>query len=54
MEMEEDSFVELALRFARNGRTKGHGCQCLTGAKLMLSWCFFGVFLVPSHCLVFA
>ena len=28
-EMEEDSFVKLALRLGRNESTKGQGCQCL-------------------------
>ena len=36
MEEEEDSFVELALRLRRNGRTKGQGCQCLADHNVYL------------------
>ena len=37
--MEVDSFVELALRLGRSGRTKGQEYQCLAGALPVHSWC---------------
>ena len=36
---EEDSFVELVLRLAKNGRTKGQGCQCLASVCLAGALC---------------
>ena len=52
--MEEDSFVDLALRFGRNGRTKGHRCQCLAGAQPLLSHCLAVAQPLLSRCLAVA